>query len=123
MSLFKYKVGEEGKEDYVPEDVEGLLDLRVAETVDSYQGREKELVIYSVTSHYLHKALEDYRRVNVAFSRAKSKLIIISSLTGASRVPWLKLIKLRSRRLHYSLNEADPDLKLVKEIHGETCKR
>jgi hypothetical protein len=40
--------------------------LRVPETVDGYQGRGREVVLYSVTAHYEHEALLDYRRANVA---------------------------------------------------------
>ena len=52
-------------------------------TVDKYQGRDKELIILSmVRSNNLGKTgrlLEDKRRLNVAFSRAKMKMIIIGS--------------------------------------------
>jgi superfamily I DNA and/or RNA helicase len=36
------------------------------ETVDGYQGRGREVVLYSVMAHYEHEALLDYRRANVA---------------------------------------------------------
>jgi len=86
-SLYHHKRGQEPHEDYEPEEPEDLLDLRLAETVDSYQGREKEIIIYSITTHYEHKALLDYRRTNVAFTRARSKLIIISSLQSTTKLP------------------------------------
>ncbi|MEM4466321.1 MAG: AAA domain-containing protein [Nitrososphaerota archaeon] len=70
-----------------PEDVENLLDLRLAETVDSYQGREKKCIIYSITTHFPHKALQDYRRINIAITRAKCKLFTISSLQSLSQLP------------------------------------
>ncbi|PRP77952.1 helicase [Planoprotostelium fungivorum] len=52
------------------------------ETVDKYQGRDKECIIFS-TVHNNNEGevglLSDQRRVNVAVTRAKSKLIIIGS--------------------------------------------
>jgi len=52
-------------------------------TIDRYQGRDKDAIILSlVRSNNQGKAgrlLEDYRRLNVALSRAKHKLIIIGS--------------------------------------------
>ncbi|XP_063396497.1 DNA replication ATP-dependent helicase/nuclease DNA2-like isoform X1 [Mytilus trossulus] len=55
-------------------------------TVDQYQGRDKELVIISFTRSYKEKLsenfksgdlLKDVRRLNVAVSRAKKKLIMV----------------------------------------------
>jgi DNA replication ATP-dependent helicase Dna2 len=88
-SLYK----EESDEECFPEEAENLLDLRISETVDSYQGREKEVILYSITADYEHKALLDYRRANVAFSRTRSKLIVFSSLRSTVKTPWLKYLK------------------------------
>lgn len=53
-------------------------------TIDRFQGRDKEVIILSLVRSNIKKKvgrlLEDYRRLNVAFSRAKRKLIIIGSL-------------------------------------------
>ncbi|MCC6003569.1 MAG: hypothetical protein LM590_04440 [Thermofilum sp.] len=46
---------------------------------DSYQGRKREAVLYSVAAHYEHEALLDCRRASTAFSKTCSKLIIIFS--------------------------------------------
>ena len=54
-------------------------------TVNKYQGREKDIIIYDFTywlkdhSKKYHPALEDANKLNVALTRAKSKLIIIGS--------------------------------------------
>ena len=52
-------------------------------TIDRYQGRDKETIVLSlIRSNEMGrtgKLLEDFRRMNVAFSRAKRKLIIIGS--------------------------------------------
>jgi superfamily I DNA and/or RNA helicase len=52
-------------------------------TIDKYQGRDKETIILSMArsndAGKTGRLLEDKRRLNVAFSRAKMKLIIIGS--------------------------------------------
>ena len=49
-------------------------------TVDSFQGRECDVVVYStVRSNPNHRIgfLQDYRRINVALSRARELLVIV----------------------------------------------
>lgn len=52
-------------------------------TVDKYQGKDKEVIIFSLVRKNEKKKvgelLEDWRRANVAFTRAKKKLIILGS--------------------------------------------
>lgn len=52
-------------------------------TADRFQGRDKEVVIISLVrsnaENYVGELLQDWRRINVAFTRAKSKLIIFGS--------------------------------------------
>ncbi len=52
-------------------------------TADKFQGRDKEVVVLSCVrsndSHSVGELLKDWRRVNVAVTRARSKLIIIGS--------------------------------------------
>ena len=54
-------------------------------TVNKYQGREKDIIIYDFTywlkdhSKQYHPALKDLNKLNVALTRAKSKLIIVGS--------------------------------------------
>lgn len=52
-------------------------------TIDRYQGRDKETVIVSLArsneAGKTGRLLEDKRRLNVALSRAKKKLIILGS--------------------------------------------
>lgn len=50
------------------------------DTVDSFQGDEAEIVIYCTTrARRKTRFFSDYRRLNVAFSRAKNELIILAS--------------------------------------------
>ena len=53
-------------------------------TVDKYQGRDKACIIVSLVRSNEHSnvgdLLRDWRRVNVAVTRAKQKLILIGSL-------------------------------------------
>jgi len=108
--------------DFSNEDVENLLDLRVSETVDSFQGREKPIIIYSVVKHYFHKALGYYARFNVAVSRAKSKLIVLSSLmeNELTKIPWIfSLRNTTSHRFELSvrkLRDIEEIFNVVKEV-------
>ncbi|CAK9803234.1 DNA replication ATP-dependent helicase/nuclease DNA2 [Anthophora quadrimaculata] len=62
-------------------------------TVDQYQGRDKEIIIYScakslINSNNVKEDLEilgDHRRLTVAITRAKHKLIIIADKTTLSQ--------------------------------------
>lgn len=52
-------------------------------TADKFQGRDKECIIISLvrsnTDGNIGDLLKDWRRVNVAFTRARSKLLILGS--------------------------------------------
>ncbi|KAF8939862.1 Tripartite DNA replication factor [Dissophora ornata] len=57
-----------------------LLDIQ---TVDRYQGKDKECVIVSLVrsneEQHVGELLKDWRRINVAFTRAKRKLVVFGS--------------------------------------------
>jgi DNA replication ATP-dependent helicase Dna2 len=106
-----------------PEEPENLLDLRVSETVDSYQGREKEVMLYSITADYDHVALLDYRRANVAFTRARSKLIIFSSLRSMKNTLWLKILRLRAYRLSINTSGLQPELSFIEKLVEKEYKK
>ena len=65
-------------------------------TVDGFQGREKEVIIISLVRSNPEEEigfLDDLRRLNVALTRAKRKLIIIGdSKTLSSNETYKKLI-------------------------------
>ncbi|KAG0044717.1 Tripartite DNA replication factor [Gryganskiella cystojenkinii] len=52
-------------------------------TVDRYQGKDKDCVIVSLVrsneEQHVGELLKDWRRINVAFTRAKKKLIVVGS--------------------------------------------
>eukprot|EP00980_Cylindrotheca_fusiformis_P003269 scaffold738_cov124-Cylindrotheca_fusiformis.AAC.8 len=58
-------------------------------TIDRYQGRDKDVVILSTVRSNIEgkvgRLLLDMRRLNVALTRAKSKLIIVGSFSTLSR--------------------------------------
>lgn len=53
-------------------------DLEV-NTVDSFQGREKDVIIFSITSTKDLDFVDDENRLNVAFTRARRKLIVVGN--------------------------------------------
>jgi len=57
------------------------------DTVDSIQGRDSEVVIFSITrNHGTSFFFSNYKRLNVAFSRAKQKLWIVGQRSYTDRV-------------------------------------
>uniref|UniRef100_A0A669CQN7 DNA replication ATP-dependent helicase/nuclease n=1 Tax=Oreochromis niloticus TaxID=8128 RepID=A0A669CQN7_ORENI len=50
-------------------------------TVDRYQGRDKSLIILSFVRSTLGELLKDWRRLNVAITRAKHKLLSLTSVS------------------------------------------
>ena len=68
-------------------------------TIDKFQGRDKDCIIFSSVRSLLDGSagnlLRDWRRVNVAVTRARKKLIMIGSVTVLQQIPVLdELIKL-----------------------------
>uniref|UniRef100_A0A8C2ZMK2 DNA replication ATP-dependent helicase/nuclease n=1 Tax=Cyclopterus lumpus TaxID=8103 RepID=A0A8C2ZMK2_CYCLU len=54
-------------------------------TVDRYQGRDKSLIVFSFVRSTLGELLKDWRRLNVAITRAKHKLLMVGSITTLRR--------------------------------------
>jgi superfamily I DNA and/or RNA helicase len=69
-----------------------------------------------MTADYEHAALLDYRRANVAFTRARSKLIIFSSLRSTEKTPWLKCMRLRARRILVDIPKLEPEFSSIREL-------
>ncbi|RLG76723.1 MAG: hypothetical protein DRO12_04035 [Thermoprotei archaeon] len=71
---------------------EGIEGIEV-NTVDAFQGREKDVVIYSITSTSNLKFASDKHRLNVALTRAKRKLIVVGNAYAISKEPASSLLK------------------------------
>ena len=72
--------------------IKNRIDVEV-KTVDGFQGREKDVIIIStVRSNKWGNIgfLQDLRRLNVAITRAKKKLIIIGNMETLSHNPTYK---------------------------------
>lgn len=72
-------------------------------TIDKYQGRDRDCVIISlVRSNFdrnIGELLNDWKRLNVAFTRAKKKLILVGSVkTVLDNSSFLKLKELVQER-------------------------
>lgn len=65
-------------------------------TVDKFQGRDMEVMIISMVrsndAQAVGNLLRDWRRVNVAITRAKYKLIIVGSLAIMDNIAVLKAL-------------------------------
>lgn len=80
LSLLKHKLRGHGN---------GAIEMH---TADRFQGRDKEVVILSLVRSNeqcsIGDLLKDWRRINVAFTRAKTKLLVVgskSTLKGSGR--------------------------------------
>ena len=63
------------------------------DTVDGFQGKESDVVIFSVTrTKGSYRFLADERRINVALSRARDRIFIVGSREYSQREPLLKTI-------------------------------
>ncbi|XP_024621328.1 DNA replication ATP-dependent helicase/nuclease DNA2 isoform X3 [Neophocaena asiaeorientalis asiaeorientalis] len=87
-------------------------------TVDKYQGRDKSIILVSfVRSNEdgtLGELLKDWRRLNVAITRAKHKLILLGCVSSLNRYPPLG-------KLLYHLNSEKLIIDLPSGEHESLC--
>jgi len=76
-----------------------------------------------MAADYEHKALQDYRRMNAAFTGACSKLIIVSSPKSFEEAPWLKYLKHRSYKVEICEHYLNPVLKYVEDVYSRLFRR
>lgn len=72
------------------------------DTVDGFQGKESDVVIFSVTrTKGSYRFLADDRRVNVALSRARDRIFIVGNQEYSEREPLLKKIMDKCRIIEW----------------------
>ena len=81
VNLLKDKIRYSDYSNFITKDEDKTKSLIEINTVDKFQGAERDIIIYDVVRSDKGKSiigfLQDYRRINVAFSRAKRLLIIV----------------------------------------------
>ncbi|RZU47146.1 nuclease-like protein [Fluviicoccus keumensis] len=86
-----------------------IRDLFTIGTVDSYQGKENRIIILSMVRNDTSQAigfLVDPERINVALSRAKDRLVIISSTSMWSSRPKVPMASVL-QRVHELVNKGE----------------
>jgi superfamily I DNA and/or RNA helicase len=83
-AISPYRAQRNRLSEILPEEVE-------VGTVDAFQGREKDVIIFSATatSQRSIRFVENERRLNVALTRARKKLIVLAN----ANAPWTGLMK------------------------------
>lgn len=93
-----------------------VKDLEIS-TVDSFQGREKEIIIFSMVRSNPNGSigfLNENRRFNVAITRAKKMLIVVGDALTVSNSPALKDF------IHYCLLNASVENACEMQIATQT---
>lgn len=100
-----------------------VVELNVG-TVDSFQGGERDVILYGFTRSNGNGGvgfLDELRRANVAFTRAKNQLVLVgdlATLTGATNTGFRELA--RSLRDHVVAHGDLRDYQEVMALLGET---
>lgn len=75
-------------------------------TIDSFQGQERDIIYISLTRSNAERNigfLEDTRRINVAITRAKKKLVLVGDATTLSKSPFYNnLVEYAQQKCSYS---------------------
>ena len=87
-------------------------------TVDQFQGSDRDIVVYSCTrtvekpkqdSSAKDSILDDERRLNVAVTRAKAKLVVVGNSTAMKTYdPFAKMLNyLEENSMTYTVSQSD----------------
>ncbi|KAK3019282.1 hypothetical protein RJ639_002855, partial [Escallonia herrerae] len=91
-------------------------------TIDKYQGRDKDCILVSFVRsnkdprNCNSSLLGDWRRMNVALTRAKKKLIMVGSCGTLSKIPLLKLLLEKVEQQSGILNVSKEDINHKREL-------
>lgn len=98
-----------------------LMRVITVNTIDSYQGQEKDIVILTCVRTNGLGFLSDYQRTNVAITRAKRGLYIIGNFASLQADPiWKNLFcNAQSRGLHLDLKSSTKGTEIINFIVGE----
>jgi DNA replication ATP-dependent helicase Dna2 len=99
VALIRRELEEEFKQKISPDVIRKFVD-----TVDRFQGSERELIILSLATGTgpLNDLLQDERRLNVAITRAKHKLIILGNYQSLMQDPaYYNLLKVIEENVGY----------------------
>lgn len=105
-----------------------LKDLEIL-TADQYQGRDKECIIISLVRSNERKfagdLMKEYRRLNVATTRAKTKLIILGSRFTLSTNELTKTFidYLENEKWYYPLPKSAHKIYKIPEVNGPSPTR
>ncbi|MGI4803387.1 MAG: AAA domain-containing protein [Janthinobacterium lividum] len=79
------------KEALVSADLQKYTEKISVNTIDSFQGQERDIIYISLTRSNNHNEigfLSDIRRMNVALTRARKKLVVIGDSSTLSKLPF-----------------------------------
>jgi len=74
----------------IPEIFQWIDEIEIG-TINKYQGRQKDIIIFDLTVNNSHVAIEDLNKLNVVLTRPRNKIIIIGSSEIKSR--WINELK------------------------------
>jgi len=73
----------------------------VVDTIDRYQGSDKEVILLSLCTVISPNLLEDSRRFNVALTRAKKKMIIVGNIPTKEAIPQFRDLFSHIEKKHF----------------------